>query len=260
MKVLILNSTEAATARAARIIADQVAAKPGSVLGLATGGTMLPVYDALRHIHAVNGLSFAGVTTFNLDEYVGLAPDHPASYHYYMQEHLFRHIDINPDNTHLPRGDADDPATEAADYERRIAAAGGIDLQLLGIGRNGHIGFNEPTSSLGSLTRIKTLTESTRRANRSYFAAGEVMPKYALTMGIGTILAARSCILLATGEAKAQAVAQAVEGAVSAASPASALQLHRCVTMVLDTAAASDLKLQGYYQHVHPGGAKSEFE
>ena len=260
MKVLILDSTEAAIARAARIVADQVASKPDAVLGLATGGTMLPLYGELRRIHAQGGLSFARVRSFNLDEYVGLAADHPTSYHHYMREHLFDHTDIDLANTHLPRGDAADPAQEAEAYERRIDAAGGIDLQLLGIGRNGHIGFNEPTSSLNSATRIKTLTASTREANRPYFATGETMPKYALTMGIGSILAARSCLLLATGAAKAEAVAQAVEGAVSAACPASALQFHRHATLVLDAEAASGLKLVEYYHHVHPGGAKSEFE
>lgn len=260
MKVLILDSTDAAIDRAARIVANQVAANPDGVLGLATGGTMLPLYARLRHIHRHEGLSFAGISSFNLDEYVGLGQDHPASYHAYMRDCLFDHVDIDMARTHLPRGDAADPVAEAETYERLIRDAGGIDLLLLGIGQNGHIGFNEPTSSLGSLTRIKTLTESTRDANRPYFADSEEVPKYALTMGIGSILAAHACLLLATGEAKAEAVAQAIEGAVSAACPASALQLHRKVTVVLDAAAASALRLTGYYQHVHPEGARSEFE
>lgn len=260
MKVLILESAPKAEARAARIVADAVQANPRAVLGLATGGTMLPVYAELRRIHDAEKLSFAQVTTFNLDEYVGLAPDHPASYHSYMRQALFDHIDIDQRRTFLPRGDCADPNEEAEAYEARIGKAGGIDLQLLGIGRNGHIGFNEPTSSLGSPTRIKTLTESTREANRPYFAAGEATPKYALTMGIGSILAARKCLLVATGAAKAAAVASMIEGPVSAACPASALQLHARATVVLDEEAAGELALTSYYQHVHPAGAKSAFE
>ncbi|WP_112323607.1 glucosamine-6-phosphate deaminase [Oceanibium sediminis] len=260
MKVLILEDEGAATARVAGIVARSVRANPAAVLGLATGGTMLPLYRLLRDMHRDEGVSFAQVTTFNLDEYVGLAPEHPGSYHSYMREALFDHIDIDLARTHLPRGDAPDPTAEADAYEALIAGVGGIDLQLLGIGRNGHIGFNEPTSSLGSATRIKTLTTETRAANRQYFADDETTPRYALTMGIGTILAARSCLLLATGAAKADAVARAIEGPVSAACPASALQMHARATLVLDRAAASDLKLTDYYEHVHPGGGESEFD
>ncbi|ARO13862.1 glucosamine-6-phosphate deaminase [Ketogulonicigenium robustum] len=260
MKVLILETTADAEARAAGIIAETVKAKPSAVLGLATGGTMLPLYAALRRMHTDEGLSFAQVTTFNLDEYVGLAPSHPASYHHYMRDVLFDHIDIDLANTHLPRGDAADPIAEADAYEALIASAGGIDLQLLGIGRNGHIGFNEPTSSLSSRTRIKTLTESTHAANRPYFAEGEALPKYALTMGIGSILAARHCVLLATGAAKADVVAAMIEGPLAAVCPASALQLHPCATIVLDRAAASTLNLTSYYHLVHQDGAKSAFE
>lgn len=260
MKVLILATRGQAVARAARLIADTVTARPRAVLGLATGGTMLPLYAELRRLHAAERVSFAQVTTFNLDEYVGLAPDHPASYHSYMREALFDHVDIDPARTHLPRGDVADPHAEAEAYEARIAAAGGIDLQLLGIGANGHIGFNEPTSSLGSKTRIKTLTDSTRDANRPYFAAGETLPGYALTMGVGSILAARHCVLVATGAGKAAAVADMIEGPVSAVCPASALQLHRHATVILDAEAAGALRLVDYYQHVHPGGATSAFE
>lgn len=260
MKVLILDTAAQAEVRAARMVAAAVKAMPRSVLGLATGGTMLPIYAELRRIRTAEGLSFAQVTTFNLDEYVGLSAAHPASYHHYMRQVLFDHIDIDPGRTHLPRGDAADPIAEAMAYEARIEIAGEIDLQLLGIGRNGHIGFNEPTSSLGSKTRIKTLTQSTLEANRPYFAVGETMPKYALTMGIGSILAARHCVLVATGEEKAAAVAGMIEGPVSAVCPASALQMHPKATIILDAEAASGLKLTDYFQHVHPGGEKSEFE
>ena len=260
MKVLICRDEASAISRAAGHIADHIKDRPTSVLGLATGQTMLPLYRALIERHRTGGLSFASVTTFNLDEYVGLAPDHPGSYHSYMREALFDHIDIDPACTHLPRGDAADPVAEAAEYEARIARAGGISLQLLGIGRNGHIGFNEPTSSLASPTRIKTLTESTRRANRPHFKVDETLPRHAITMGVGTILSAGECILIATGAAKAQAVAAMVEGPVSAICPASALQFHARATIVLDRDAATDLKLTDYYHHVHPDGEATRFD
>ena len=252
MQVLILDTHAEAIERTAGIIARQVRQKPDSVLGLATGGTMLPLYDRLRAAHA-DGLSFAGVTSFNLDEYVGLPPSDPRSYHAYMRTHLFDHIDIALENTHLPRGDAPDPQAEADRYDRAITAAGGIDLQLLGLGQNGHIGFNEPTSSLTSRSRIKTLTQDTRAANQRYFPDGDT-PGFAITMGVGTIMEARHCLLLATGSAKAKAVAQMVEGPVSAACPASILQMHRQATVVLDLTAAADLTLLEYYFHVHPNG------
>lgn len=259
MKVLILDTAEAAITRAAGLIANAVRQKPHSVLGLATGGTMLPLYAELRRLHRARGLSFAGVTTFNLDEYVGLAPTHPGSYHSYMREALFDHIDVDPGRTHLPRGDAPDTQAEADRYDAQISACGGIDLQLLGIGKNGHIGFNEPTSSLGSRTRIKSLTPATQEANRSYFAEGEETPRFAITMGVTNILEARECLLVATGAAKSAAVAAMVEGPVSAACPASALQLHRRVTVVIDRAASKDLTLTDYYELVHPGGGDSAF-
>lgn len=259
MKILIVPTKEAAIARAADIVAAEVAAKPDAVLGLATGGTMVPLYAELARRHRGGDFSMAGVTSFNLDEYVGLAPDHPGSYHHYMAEALFDLTDMRKDHAHLPRGDAADPKAEALAYEARIAEAGGVDLQLLGIGQNGHIGFNEPTSSLGSRTRIKTLTDSTLRANRPYFDSDEAVPKYAITMGIASILEARTCLLLALGEAKADAAAAMIEGAVSAMCPASALQMHPQTTVILDEAAASKLQLTEYYHHVHPGGQESEY-
>lgn len=260
MKVLILKTAEEATERAADLVAAAVRQKPDIVLGLATGGTMLPLYQALRRKCREDGTSFARSRTFNLDEYVGLSPEHPCSYHRYMRDELFDHIDIDLANTHLPAGDASDPVTEADRYEALIANSGGIDLQLLGIGRNGHIGFNEPTSSLGSRTRIKTLTEDTRRANQRYFSKYEDIPRFAITMGVATILESRTTILLATGAAKQAAVAAMIEGPISASCPASALQLHRNATIVLDASAAGSLELMAYYQHVHPDGAASVFE
>lgn len=254
MKVLILPDTEAATARAADILCEALARNPEATLGLATGGTMLPLYATLAERCRAGLVSFARARTFNLDEYVGVGPDHPCSFHRYMADAFFGTTDIDPGQAHLPRGDAPDPDAEAARYEARIVEAGGIDLQLLGIGRNGHIGFNEPTSSLGSRTRTKTLTESTRAANRSFFDRDEDVPRFAITMGIATILDARACLMLATGPAKAEAVAAMIEGPVSAYCPASALQLHPKVTVVLDKAAASRLRLVDYYHHVHPNG------
>ena len=255
MKVLILKDEGAAVARAAEITAAAIRSVPGLVLGLATGGTMRPLYARLCARHRAGDLSFAGVTTFNLDEYVGLPPDHPGSYHSYMRAALFDAVNLDPGRTHLPRGDAPDAQAEADRYESAIAAAGGIGLQLLGLGRNGHIGFNEPTSSLGSRTRVKTLTRETRAANRRYFDADDAVPRFAITMGVATILSARACLLLATGAAKAEAAAAMIEGPVAAACPASALQLHPRVTVVLDQAAASRLRLTAYYDHVHPDGS-----
>lgn len=260
MKVLILPDEKAAIERAADIVARTLRDMPAAVLGLATGGTMLPLYASLVQRYRDGGLSFAQTSSFNLDEYIGLAPDHPCSYHYYMHEAFFRHVDINPARTHLPKGDAADPQEAARDYEALIAAAGGIDLQLLGIGQNGHIGFNEPTSSLGSRTRIKTLTTSTRRANQRYFASFEETPRYAITTGVATILDAQACLLIATGEAKATAISNMIEGPLSAACPASVLQLHPGATVILDKAAADALNLTEYYETVHPKGQESAFK
>jgi glucosamine-6-phosphate deaminase len=253
--VLILPDAPAVAARAAGIVADRVSALPTLVLGLATGETMVPFYTALVARHR-SGLSFARATSFNLDEYVGVAPDHPASFATFMRNRFFDHVDLPAARAHLPRGDAADPAAEAERFEAAIAQAGGINLQILGIGRNGHLAFNEPTSSLTSRTRIKTLTPSTRSANRAAFAPDDA-PRQAITMGLGTILDARECVLLATGAGKAQAVAAAIEGPLGAVCPASVLQQHRRVTMVLDEAAAEQLTLRDYYETVHPGGAEA---
>ena len=256
MKVLILPDAETATRRAAGLVLDALRTDPLLVLGLATGGTMEPLY---RHLAQDRGdLSFGGVTTFNLDEYVGLAPEHAQSYHAYMRHHLFAHIDIDPARTFLPRGDAPDPRAEAERYDRAIAIAGGIGLQILGLGANGHIGFNEPTSSLGSRTRVKTLTKQTRADNARFFDRPADVPRFAITMGIATILDAREIILLATGRAKAQAVRDMIEGPIAAICPASVLQMHRRATIILDESAASDLRLRSYYEDVHPNGNDPE--
>jgi glucosamine-6-phosphate deaminase len=252
VKILIHPDAERAADCVADLIAARLRAKPKTNLGLATGGTMEAVYARLIAAYQGGQVSFAQATSFNLDEYVGLTADHPCSYWRYMREHLFDHVDLT--DTHLPHGDAAEPEAEAARYEAAIVAAGDIGLQLLGLGANGHIGFNEPTSSLSSLTRIKTLTRSTREANARFFDRFEDVPRLAITMGIGTIMRAEEVILLAYGAGKVDAVAAMIEGAVSAACPASILQMHRKVTVVIDEAAAKGLKLRAYYDEVHPDG------
>lgn len=245
---IVIQPTAAEAARvAARLLAQTIGAKPGGVLGLATGSTPLALY---RELVALK-LDWSHVTTFNLDEYVGIAPDHPQSYHAFMWQNLFSHVSIDKRKIHIPDGLAKDIPKFCLGYEKSIRAAGGIDLQLLGIGTDGHIGFNEPTSSLASRTRIKTLTPQTRKDNARFFGSEEQVPHHVITMGIGTILGARHCVLLAFGKHKAHAVAGAVEGAITALNPASALQLHPQVTVFLDEDAASELKLKEYYRWVY---------
>lgn len=254
MRVIILDDEALATDRVAALIADTLARRPAAVLGLATGGTMEGVYARLVAAHRRGDLSFAKARTFNLDEYLGLAPTHHQSYRHFMAHHLFDHVDIAPENTHLPDGMAADAGEAARLYEAEIAARGPIDLQLLGLGANGHIGFNEPSSSLGSRTRVKTLTRDTIEANGRFFEAGEPQPRQALTMGIATILDARSIVVLALGAGKAEAVAQTVEGPVGARWPSSALQFHPDVTLVVDRAAAGSLAMRDYYEWVSAHG------
>ncbi len=254
MKILVCPDADTAAGRAADLVAARLRHDPATTLGLATGGTMEAVYAALIARHAAGDCSFAAAQSFNLDEYVGLAPDHPCSYWRYMREHLFGRVDFAPDRTHLPRGDAPDAGAEADRYEAAIRAAGDIGLQLLGIGANGHIGFNEPTSSLASLTRVKTLARSTRAANARFFDRAEDVPRLAITMGIATILRADEVVLLAVGAGKADAVARMIEGPVSAFCPASALQMHRHATVIVDEAAAARLALRDYYADIHPNG------
>ncbi|MGH7941146.1 MAG: glucosamine-6-phosphate deaminase [Limisphaerales bacterium] len=246
MEIIIQSTQEAAAKVAARLIARLLRGKPDAVLGLATGSTPLPLYRQLTLMK----LDWRRVKTFNLDEYAGLAPEHPASYHYFMRENLFRHINIANRNIHIPDGLTPDIPVFCRNYEEEIRAAGGIDLQLLGIGADGHIGFNEPSSSLASRTRIKTLTARTRRDNARFFGGESEAPHHVITMGIGTIMESRHCLLLAFGKKKARAIAGAVEGPVTAMNPASALQLHPQVTLCLDESAASLLKMKSYYRWV----------
>ncbi|MBF9030886.1 glucosamine-6-phosphate deaminase [Rhodobacterales bacterium HKCCE3408] len=235
MRLIVCADPREATRAVVDRVVGAIRDRPDVVLGLAAGGTMEWVYDGIVAAHE-GGLSLARVTSFNLDEYVGLPPEHAQSYHSYMRARLFDRTDIAPGRTYLPRGDGDPGA--AAEYEALIAQHGPIDLQLLGIGQNGHIGFNEPGSDFASRTREVALAEATRTANARYFGSGETPPETAVTMGIGTILEARSIVLLALGDGKADAVAAMVEGPVTEACPASALQTHPDATVVVDRDAA----------------------
>ena len=247
MEIIIQPDAETATAVATNIVARLLRQKPDAVLGLATGSTPLLLYRALARMK----LDWRKVTTFNLDEYVGLPKDHAQSYHSFMWENLFRHVNIAPKQVHIPDGMAKDIPKFCAQYEKRIRAAGGIDLQVLGIGTDGHIGFNEPTSSLASRTRIKTLTRQTCQDNARYFGGADKVPHHVITMGLGTIMQARQCLLLAFGTPKARAVAATVEGPMTAVVPASILQMHPNAKICLDEAAAADLKRSAYYRWVH---------
>jgi glucosamine-6-phosphate deaminase len=247
MEIIIQPDIKTATTVATQLLADVIRKKPDAVLGLATGSTPLALY---RELVAMN-LDWRQIRTFNLDEYVGVAPEHPQSYYHFMWENLFSRVNIDKANVHIPDGLAKDIPRSCKEYERQIQAAGGIDLQLLGIGTDGHIGFNEPTSSLTSRTRIKTLTPQTRQDNARFFGSEAQVPHHCITMGIGTILDSKHCLLLAFGKNKARAIAGAVEGPMSAMNPASALQMHSKVTVCLDEEAASELKLRDYYRRVY---------
>ncbi len=260
MEIIIQPNPEEASKTGARIIARLLHEKPDAVLGLATGNTPLLLYRELIRMHREEGLDFSRATTFNLDEYVGLAPEHPASYHRFMWDHFFNHINIRAANVHIPSGTATDVPALCASYEEAIRAAGGIDLQVLGIGTDGHIGFNEPSSSLASRTRIKTLTARTQADNAPLFSAGEKVPNHVITMGVGTIMETRAVLLFAFGEKKAQAVAQSSEGPITATVPASILQMHPVAKLLLDEAAASRLTRAEYYRWVYankPGWQKN---
>ncbi len=250
MRVVILDSEQEVSQRAANLICELVGSKPDAVLGLATGGTPLGTYRELVDRCQTGQISFSTTTTFNLDEYVGLDADHPQSYRSFMRQNLFEPGDFNFDRCHLPAGCSRDLSQACQSYEAEIVDAGGIDLQLLGIGTDGHIAFNEPGSSLASRTRVKALTEQTRTDNARFFDSLDQVPTLAITMGIGSILDARHIVLLAMGAGKASAVRAFVEGPITAQVPASALQLHPRVTVLLDQAAASWLVRRDYYQHV----------
>ena len=251
MEIIVQPTPEDASLIAARHVARVVRDKPDAVLGLATGATPLTLYRELVRMHREEGLDFSGVTTFNLDEYVGLAPDHPASYHTFMRENFFAHVNIDLARVHIPDGLTSDVPAFCRAYEEAIKAAGGIDLQVLGIGTDGHIGFNEPSSSLASRTRIKTLTAQTRQDNARFFGSAAEVPLHVITMGVGTIMATRQVLLLAFGERKAQAIAAAAEGPITAMNPASILQMHPVAKCLADEPAAAKLARLEYYRWVY---------
>ena len=249
MRVVILPSEKEASNFAAGFIENFIVNKKNAALGLATGSSVLLTYESLIKKHNSDGLSFKDITTFNLDEYVGLKPGHTQSYRHYMNNKLFNHIDIDKKNTYIPECFNKDYELCCENYESKIKSIGGVDLQLLGLGTNGHIGFNEPTSSLSSRTRVKTLTENTVANNARFFDDKEFQPSIAVTMGIGTIMDADNIILIGLGKHKSKAVADLVEGPISSFCPGSALQNHQNVVIVLDSLAASELKLYDYYIH-----------
>ena len=234
MKVII-DSAENIAAMAAQQYVDLLKRKPNAILGGATGSTPLGLYAELVRLNKAGEISFKDASSFNLDEYVGLDGSHDQSYRYFMDHNLFDHIDIDKSRTRVPSGiDTSDPAA----YDKEIAAAGGVDLQLLGIGNNGHIGFNEPGTPFGSLTHIVELTESTREANKRFFASIDEVPTHAVTMGVKTVMQARSIILMAIGPAKAPIMKEMLQGPVTEKVPASVLQLHPDVTVYMDFEAA----------------------
>ena len=251
MQVIIKANYEEISKEAAKLVASEMRKKKTKfVLGLATGSTPLGLYKELIRLHREEGLDFSKVITFNLDEYYGLPATHEESYNYFMWENLFKHVNIKKKNVHIPDGLAKDVEKYCQKYERMIKEAGGIDLQVLGIGGDGHIAFNEPGSSLTSRTRLKTLTEQTIKDNAKFFKNEDEVPKYAITMGVGTVFEARKCIMLASGSKKAEVVAQAIEGPITATVTASALQLHSHVIIFLDEESAANLKHRDYYYHV----------
>jgi glucosamine-6-phosphate deaminase len=248
MEVIIQPDEKTSSLLVARIVAAELQANPHLVLGLATGRTMEAVYAHLVSFHREEGLDFSLCHTFNLDEYVGLRSGSKSSYRHYMDEHLFRRVNIDLRDTHLPDGSAKDLDEECRRYEALIQKFGGIDVQLLGIGQAGHIGFNEPLSALRSRTRVKQLTPTTIQQNAPMFGGSGKVPRRAITMGVGTILECRRCLLLATGQEKADIVAKAVEGPITSMISATTLQLHPRCTVVVDEAAATKLQGSTYYR------------
>lgn len=241
MRILIVDDYEKMSIEAAKIVAGQIYLKPNSVLGLATGSTPLRMYENLVAVHQTIGLDFSQVTTFNLDEYIGLSADNPQSYHYFMHENFFKHINIRRENIFIPDGMAEDIISESKNYDKLIESKGGIDLQILGIGQNAHIGFNEPNIKFEATTHKVKLDDETISANSRFFKTVDEVPKFAISMGIKNIMLARRVVLLANGKNKAAAIYKAICGSVTPEAPASILQLHQDVTIILDKDAASFL-------------------
>lgn len=242
MEVIVTDDYQAMSRVAAQEIITEIQRKPDIVLGLATGATPVGFYRELVRRYHLGDVEFSRVHTFNLDEYYPIDPNDPQSYHHFMREHLFSRVNLRPENTHIPNGLAEDAVEECRRYEEEIARCGGIDVQVLGIGRNGHIGFNEPGTELGSITQLVRLAEETIEANSKFFPRKEDVPRHAISMGIKTIMQARKILLLVTGDAKAKILAAAVQGPVTSVVPASVLQLHASLTVVADREAARYLK------------------
>ncbi len=247
MEVIVQSNAREACLLAAKFVASEIRANPRTVLGLATGETLKPFYADLVRLHK-EGLDLSKVHCFNLDEFVGLAQKHPNSYASYMQKHFFAHVNIPAERIYFPDGCARDIPLACAEYEEKIAEVGGLDVQILGIGVEGHIGFNEPTSSLASRTRIKTLTQHTISLVSRYFENEKEVPRQVLTMGVGTIMSARRIALVATGKDKADIIRKTIEGPITGLVPASALQMHQTAKIFLDEEAAAGLMLKPYYR------------
>jgi len=241
MKIIIKENYRQMSKEAALLVKKRILGKPDIVLGLATGETPLGLYKELIKMYEKGDLDFSGITTFNLDEYLSLKPSHPQSYHYYMQHNFFKHINIKKENIFIPDGTSDDVEAHCQWYENKIKEKGGIDLQILGIGRNGHIGFNEPGTDFNSITRVVSLEKTTIKDNARFFKTAKEVPKKAITMGIKTILESKECLLLASGIKKREIVNKFLKGAISTEIPASALKNHKNVTIILDKEAAGDL-------------------
>lgn len=237
MRVIICENYEELSIKAAQIVASQVTLKPDSVLGLATGSTPEGMYAQLADMNKRGELDFSDITTFNLDEYYPISDDNDQSYHYFMQKHLFSKVNVKPENIHILDGTTDDPEKECAAYDAAIKNAGGIDLQILGIGKNGHIGFNEPETNLNAKTHLTSLTSSTIKANSRFFKSEDEVPKAALTMGIRSILLSRKVVLLASGAGKHEVIKQLLEGGITTHIPATMLNVHQDVTLICDKSA-----------------------
>jgi glucosamine-6-phosphate deaminase len=248
---VIIKPDDAACGIAVADVFDEAVRSGAGTLGLATGSSPLSVYQELIRRHRDEGLTFAAVQAFLLDEYVGLPSDHPQSYAHFIRTEFTEHVDIDPARVHGPDGVAPDVFAAADRYDASIVESGPVDVQLLGIGVNGHIGFNEPGSSLGSRTRVTTLTEQTRHDNARFFDSIDEVPRHVITQGLGTISSARHLVLIATGQHKAAAIAAAVEGPLTASCPASVLQLHPRVTVVVDESAAVRLQNADFYRYAY---------
>ena len=251
MEVIIAKDYDEMSAMAAEMIANQVRRKPNAVLGLATGSSPIGTYKALAKMYKEGKVDFAKCTTFNLDEYLGIPNNHPERYSNFMWSNLFQHINIPKERIHVPTNVLEGAEEFCAWYEEEIQRCGGVDLQLLGIGPDGHIAFNEPTSSLASRTRVKTLDKSTIEANARFFTNKDEVPRYAITMGVGTILEAKRLLLVANGKKKAAICKAFIEGPVTAIVTASVLQMHPYATVILDEEAASMLDYKDYFRWVH---------